>query len=81
MTRVYEIVMSVANYNRLVDRFNRLELAEAKGRMALEDANSRIEQLEDILSAIKDYAASYAEFNPTYERILKMIEEGEGNEV
>lgn len=45
----------------------------------LTNANSRIEQLEDILSAIKDYAASYAEFNPTYEKIVKMCEEGVAN--
>lgn len=54
---------------------------EQQLRDQLADANSRIEQLEDILSAVKDYATSYAEFNPTYEKIVKMCEEGEGNEV
>lgn len=77
MTGRTQVVLRPDRYNKLIDVLERLELAEVKARMALEDANSRVEQLEDVLSTVKDFAADYAAFNTAMERIVKMCEEGE----
>ena len=47
-----------------------------KEQMALEDANQRIEQLEEILHAIHDFVSPLAEFNPSFYEIQKMAKEG-----
>jgi len=60
----------------LRQQLNVTELSEAKSRMALEEANGRVEQLEEILHAIHDFAEGYAEFNPTFEKVRKMAKEG-----
>lgn len=57
-------------------KINKLELAEAKGRMALEDANQRIEQLEEVLNAIHEFSGGLAEFNHAMAKIQQMAEEG-----
>ena len=47
-----------------------------KEQMALEEANQLIEQLEEILHAIHDFASQYAAFNPAMEKVQKMAKEG-----
>lgn len=75
MTSKEQVVLRPDCYNKLIETFERLELSEAKSRMALEDANQRIEQQDEIIAAIKDFALSYAEFTPAFEKIVKMCEE------
>lgn len=75
MTTKQPIVLQPERFKKLIDTLERLELAEAKGRMALEEANARIEQQDEIIAAIKDFASSYAEFTPAFEKIVKMCEE------
>lgn len=47
-----------------------------KEQMTLEDANQRIEQLEEILHTIHDFAGEYAPFNTAMEKVQKMAKEG-----
>lgn len=76
MTSKEQVVLHPDRYNKLIETFERLELAEAKGRMGLEDANQRIEQLEEILHAIGSFAGEYAPFNSAMAKIQKMAQEG-----
>ena len=76
MTGKAQVVIHPDRYNKLIDTFERLELSEAKGRMALEEAGQYIEQLHDILHAIKDFSGEYAPFNSAMAKIQKMAEEG-----
>lgn len=61
--------------NKRLENFDQLELSEVKARMALEDANQRIEQLEEILHEVNKFAAEYAPFNSAMAKIQKMAEE------
>ena len=47
-----------------------------KEQMALEDANQRIEQLEEILHGIHDFVSQYAPFNSAMEKVQKIAKEG-----
>ena len=47
-----------------------------KEQMVLEEANGRIEQLEEILHAIHDFASQYAAFNTAMEKVQQMAKEG-----
>lgn len=76
MTSKEQVVLRPDRYNKLIEKFERLELSEAKSRMGLEDANQRIEQLEEILHAIGSFAGDYAPYNSTLEKIQKMAQEG-----
>lgn len=42
----------------------------------IEDSKQRIEQLEEVLNAIKDFSGEYAPFNSAMAKIQKMAEEG-----
>ena len=76
MSGTEQVVLKVERYNKLRDTLDQLELSEAKGRMALEEAGLHIEQLHDILHAIKDFSGEYAPFNSAMAKIQKMAEEG-----
>lgn len=76
MTSKEQVVLRPDRYNKLIDTFERLELAEAKARMALEDANQRIEQLEELLHEVNRFAVEYAPFNSAMAKIRKMVQEG-----
>lgn len=76
-----KVVLPINRYNQLREALDRLELSEAKHRMALEEANGRVEQLEEILHAIHDFAEGYAEFNPAFEKVRQMAKEGEPNAI
>ena len=76
-----KVVLPINRYNKLRDVLDQLELSEAKSRMALEEANGRVEQLEEILHAIHDFALQYAEFNTAMEKVQKMAKEGEPNAI
>ena len=62
--------------NKQLENLDQVELSEAKARMVLEEANGRVEQLEEILHAIHDFASQYAEFNTAMEKVQKMTKEG-----
>ena len=49
---------------------------ETKGRTTLEEANIRIEQLEEILHVIHDFVSQYVAFNPAMEKVQQMAKEG-----
>lgn len=51
------------------------QLAEAIHEI-IEDSEQRIEQLEEVLNAIKEFSGEYAPFNSAMEKIQKMAEEG-----
>lgn len=76
MTSKEQVVLRPDRYNKLIETFERLELSEAKSRMALENANQRIEQLEEILDAIGSFAGDYAPFNSAMAKVQKMAQEG-----
>lgn len=40
------------------------------------DSKQRIEQLEEVINAVKDFSEEYAPFNSAMEKIKKMAEEG-----
>lgn len=61
---------------QVAEALDRLELAEVKGRMALEDANQRIEQLEELLHEVNRFAVEYAPFNSAMAKIQKMLGDG-----
>lgn len=42
----------------------------------IEDSKQRVEQLEEVLNAVKDFSGEYAPFNSAMEKIQKMAEEG-----
>ena len=71
-----QITLPINRYNKLRDVLDRLELSEAKGRMASEEANGRVEQLEEILHVIHDFAGEYAPFNTAMEKVQNMAKEG-----
>lgn len=71
-----QITLPINRYNKLRNVLDQLELSEAKSKIALEEANQRIEQLEEILHAIHDFASEYAAFNPAFEEVQKMAKEG-----
>ena len=60
----------------LKEKLNQAELAEIKSRMELEEANQRIEQLEENIHGILDFVSPLAEFNPAFYEIQKMAKEG-----
>ena len=62
--------------NKQLENLDQIELSEAKVRMALEESNERIEQLEEILHTIHDFAGEYAPFNTAMEKVQKMAKEG-----
>ena len=76
MTKEGQVTLPINRYNKLRDVLDQLELSEAKSRMASEEANERIEQLEEILHAIHDFVSPLAEFNPSFYEIQKMAKEG-----
>lgn len=76
MAGTEQVVLKVEHYNKLRDTFDQLELSEAKGRMELEEVGQHIEQLHEILHAIKDFSGEYAPFNSAMAKIQKMAEEG-----
>lgn len=76
MAGTEQVVLKVEHYNKLRGTFDQLELSEAKGRVALEEAGQHIEQLHDILHAIKDFSGEYAPFNSAMAKIQQMAEEG-----
>ena len=81
MAKEGQITLPINRYNKLRDVLDQLELSEAKSRMASEEANERIEQLEEILHAIHDFASQYAAFNPAMEKVQKMAKECEQNAI
>lgn len=76
MTGTEQVVLKIDRYNKLRNIMDNLELAEAKSRMVLEDANQRIEQLEEILHAIGSFSGEYAPFNSAMAKIQKIAQEG-----
>ena len=69
-----QITLPINRYNKLRNVLDQLELSEAKSRMALEEANGRIEQLEEILHAIYELKK---ELNVSpLDEIQKMAKEG-----
>lgn len=76
MAGTEQVVLKVERYIKLRDALDQLELSEAKGRMALEEANQRIEQLEEVLNAIHERAEDLAEYNFAMKKIKDMAEEG-----
>lgn len=71
-----QITLPINRYNKLRNVLDQLELSEAKGRMALEEANQRIEQLEENIHGILDFVSPLAGFNPSFYEIQKMAKEG-----
>ena len=70
-----QITLPINRYNKLRNVLDRLEFSDAKSRMALEEANQRIEQLEENLHGILDFVSPLAEFNPSFYEIQKMAKE------
>lgn len=71
-----QVTLPINRYNKLRDVLDQLELSEAKSRIALEEANGRVEQLEEILNAIHEFASQYAAFNTAMEKVQQMAKEG-----